>query len=70
FADDLDEIAYSIWFIPNRLIYVAFSIFFLLRFDFNFGGPGTTLPLLAIVAGLFAILIIVEILLFKKASSK
>ncbi|CAG8829117.1 15017_t:CDS:1, partial [Racocetra persica] len=68
FADDLDEIAYSIWFIPNRLIYVAFSIFFLLRFDFNFGGPGTTLPLLAIVAGLFAILIIVEILLFKKAS--
>ncbi|CAG8659203.1 2665_t:CDS:1, partial [Cetraspora pellucida] len=68
FADDLDEIAYSIWFIPNRLIYVAFSIFFLLRFDFNFGGPGTTLPLLAIVAGLFAVLIIVEILLFKRAS--
>src|SRR6185436_11830459 len=68
FADDLDEIAYSIWFIPNRLIYVAFSIFFLLKFDFNFGGEGTFLPLLAIVLGLFAVLIIVEILLFKKAS--
>src|SRR5207237_1182303 len=68
FADDLDEIAYSIWFIPNRLIYVVFSIFFLLRFDFNFGGEGTILPLLGIVLGLFAVLIIVEILLFKKAS--
>jgi len=68
FADDLDEIAYSIWFIPNRLIYVAFSIFFLLKFDFNFGGEGTLLPLLAIVLGLFTVLIIVEILLFKKAS--
>nr|WP_281267989.1 ABC transporter ATP-binding protein [endosymbiont GvMRE of Glomus versiforme] len=68
FADDLDEIAYSIWFIPNRLIYVAVSIFFVLGFDFNFGGEGTFLRLLAIVLGLFAVLIIVEILLFKKAS--
>src|SRR5215212_1647064 len=68
FADDLDEIAYSIWFIPNRLIYVAVSIFLVLGFDFNFGGEGTFLPLLAIVSGLFAVLIIAEILLFKKAS--
>ena len=68
FADDLDEISYSIWFIPNRLIYVAFSIFFLLKFEFNFGGEGTTLPLLAIVLGLFAILFVVEIMLFKRAS--
>jgi hypothetical protein len=41
FADDLDEIAYSIWFIPNRLIYVAVSMFLLLVFEFNFGGKGT-----------------------------
>src|SRR5437764_3178208 len=68
FADDLDEIAYSIWFIPNRLIYVAFSLFFLLTFDFNFGGEGTTGPLLAVVLGLFVVLIIGEILLFKRAS--
>jgi ABC-type multidrug transport system fused ATPase/permease subunit len=68
FADDLDEISYSIWFIPNRLIYVSVSIFLLLRFDFNFGKEGTTLPLLAIVLGLFAILFIVEIMLFKRAS--
>jgi len=68
FADDLDEISYSIWFIPNRLIYVTVAIFLLLTFNFNFGGEGTTLPLLAIVLGLFAVLIIGEILLFKKAS--
>jgi len=68
FADDMDEIAYSIWFIPNRLIYVAFSIFLLLKFDFNFGGEGTTLPLLAIMLGLFAVLFVVEIMLFKRAS--
>ena len=69
FADDLDEISYSIWFIPNRLIYVAISIFLLLRFDFNFGGEeGTTLRLLAIVLGLFTILFVVEIMLFKRAS--
>ena len=68
FADDLDEIGYSIWFIPNRLIYVAVSIFLLLKFDFNFGGKGTTLPLLAIVLGLFTILFVVEIMLFKRAS--
>src|SRR5919206_1607126 len=64
FADDLDEISYSIWFIPNRLIYVAVSIFLLLTFEFGFGGKGTTLPLLGIVLGLFAILFIVEIMLF------
>ncbi|CAG8672856.1 8082_t:CDS:2, partial [Ambispora leptoticha] len=68
FADDLDEIAYSIWFIPNRLIYVAFSIFLLLKFDFNFGGEGTALPLLAIMLGLFTVLFVVEIMLFKRAS--
>jgi len=68
FADDLDEIAYSIWFIPNRLIYVAVSIFLLLKFDFNFGGEGTTLPLLEIVLGLFTILLVIEIMLFKRAS--
>src|SRR5438128_7012387 len=68
FADDLDEISFSIWFIPNRLIYVAVSIFLLLRFDFNFGGEGTTLPLLAIVLGLFTFLLVVEIMLFKRAS--
>ncbi|MCE8163629.1 MAG: ATP-binding cassette domain-containing protein [Candidatus Moeniiplasma glomeromycotorum] len=68
FADDLDEISYSIWFIPNRLIYVAVSLLLILFFDFNMGGKGTTGPLLLIVGGLFAILIIGEILLFKKAS--
>src|SRR6185437_9001051 len=68
FADDLDEISYSIWFIPNRLIYVAVSMFLLLTFDFNFGGEGTIGPLLAIVLVLFAILFIVEMMLFKRAS--
>ncbi|CAI2171406.1 8193_t:CDS:1 [Funneliformis geosporum] len=68
FTDDLDEIAYSIWFIPNRLIYVAFTIFFLLTFDFNFGGKGTILPLLAILLGLFVVLLVVEMMLFKRAS--
>ncbi|WNE40565.1 MAG: Vitamin B12 import ATP-binding protein BtuD [Mycoplasmataceae bacterium] len=68
FADDLDEIADNIWFIPNRLIYVAFSIFFVLSYDFNFGGKKNTLPLLAIVAFLFTVLIIGLVLLFKKSS--
>jgi ABC-type multidrug transport system fused ATPase/permease subunit len=68
FADDLDEIADSIWFIPNRLIYVAFSIFFVLRYEFNFGGENNTLPLLGVVAFLFTILIVGLVLLFKKAS--
>jgi len=69
FADDLDEISYSIWFIPNRLIYVAVYIFLVLKFEFiNFGGKETALPLLAIVLGLFTILFVVEIMLFKRAS--
>lgn len=68
FADDLDEIADNIWLIPNRLIYVAFSIFFVLRYEFNFGGKENTLPLLAIVVFLFITLIIGLVLLFKKAS--
>ena len=41
FASDLDHIAYHIWFIPNRLIYVFTSIFYSLYFDFNFGSQKT-----------------------------
>ncbi len=40
FASDLDEIARSIWFIPNRLIYVAVSIAYNIIFDFSFGSGG------------------------------
>ncbi|WNE40306.1 MAG: Vitamin B12 import ATP-binding protein BtuD [Mycoplasmataceae bacterium] len=68
FADDLDEIADNIWLIPNRLIYVAFSIFFVLKYEFNFGGKENTLPLLAIVVFLFTTMIIGLVLFFKKAS--
>ncbi|CAG8466280.1 11807_t:CDS:2 [Gigaspora margarita] len=35
FADDLDEIAHDIWFIPNRLIYVLVSLFLLFKFGFE-----------------------------------
>ena len=41
FASDLDNIAYSIWFIPNRLIYVFTFILYCVIFDFNFGGEKT-----------------------------
>jgi hypothetical protein len=37
FASDLDEISYSIWFIPNRLIYVAVAISCYVIYEFNFG---------------------------------
>ncbi|CAG8455829.1 2004_t:CDS:1 [Ambispora gerdemannii] len=70
FASDLDEIAYSIWFIPNRLIYVTAAIACVIIYDFNFGNEkgGINWGFLAIVFGLFVILIISEIILFKKAS--
>jgi len=38
FAGDLDDIANSIWFIPNRLVYVIFTILYHVWFDFKFGG--------------------------------
>ena len=40
FTSDLDAISYDIWFIPNRLIYVATYLGFLFTFDFNFGSNG------------------------------
>jgi len=68
FTSDLDAIAYDIWFIPNRLIYVATYLGFLFTFDFNFGSNGINWPFLGIAFGLFGVLIISQMMLFKKAS--
>jgi ABC-type multidrug transport system fused ATPase/permease subunit len=70
FASDLDEISFSIWFIPNRLIYVATAISCYVIYDFNFGNEkgGINWFFLAIAFSLFIILIISEVILFKKAS--
>ena len=69
FTSDLDAISYDIWFIPNRLIYVATFLGFLFSFDFNFGNEEIiNWPFLGIALGLFAVLIISQIILFKKAS--
>ncbi|CAG8539910.1 13563_t:CDS:2 [Ambispora gerdemannii] len=69
FASDLDEISYSIWFIPNRLIYAAAAISCVIIHDFNFGQEGKiNWTFLVMAFGLFVVLIIGEVLLFKKAA--
>lgn len=67
FATDLDSIAFSSWFIPNRLIYVFFFIIYTILFDFNFGNEGINKGFIAIIFSLFGLLMIIEIILFRKA---
>lgn len=69
FSSHLDSIAYDIWFIPNRLIYVFTSIFYTIYFDFNFGSEGKlNLKFLSISLLLFFVLIIAQTILFKKSA--
>ncbi|MCE8164011.1 MAG: ABC transporter ATP-binding protein [Candidatus Moeniiplasma glomeromycotorum] len=68
FAGDLDSIANNIWLIPNRLIYVIFTIFYHVCFDFNFGASRTNWKFLGILFGLFAFLMTVELFLFSQAA--
>lgn len=68
FSSDLDSISYNIWFIPNRLIYVLFTIFLFIKYDFNFGEKVVNLKLLLILFSIFSFLIFIETYLFKKAA--
>ncbi|MCE8167080.1 MAG: ABC transporter ATP-binding protein [Candidatus Moeniiplasma glomeromycotorum] len=68
FASDLDVIANGIWYIPNRLIYVIFTILYYVLYDFNFGAEGTNWKFLGVLFGLFAFLMVVELFLFSQAA--
>jgi ABC-type multidrug transport system fused ATPase/permease subunit len=68
FASDLDSISYSVWFIPNRLIYIFASVLFLILFDFSFGSKGINWEFVMIIFGLFSFLMVIEFILFKRAS--
>lgn len=68
FAGDLDVIGEGIWFIPNRLIYVFFTIFYHCLFDFNFGTGKVNWKFLSVLFSLFAFLMVVEMVLLRKAT--
>ncbi len=69
FSSDIDNIAYDIWTVSNRLIYVTVSIVLNIRFIFKGQGKSFEYVLVSVILLLFASLFAVVYLLLRKSTS-